>query len=334
MAAPTGPSTPRPRLACITLIALMLLSLAASGDGLHPAAHAQAQEQWQSRVDPWVLEQAANGPAEFILYLQAQADLQPAQALKAKNEKGLFVYQALTQAAAQTQAPLVRLLDQRGLAYRQFWIANMIWVRAEAADLEMLARQPSIAHIYANPSVQAPAPEKAPPVRSTSQADPAAPESVEWNLLKVNAHRVWSTGKRGQGVVIGGQDTGYEWDHPALRLQYRGWDGASSNHNYHWHDAIHENNPNTFPGNPCGFDSPLPCDDHGHGTHTMGIMVGDDGSANADRHGAGSAVDRLPQHGTRDGAHPPLMPSATSGSWRRRPGRKPSRSQPSAAHHQ
>ncbi len=34
-----------------------------------------------------------------------------------------------------------------------------------------------------------------------------------------------------------------------------------------------------FP-NPCGSDSPEPCDDFGHGTHTMGTMVGDDGGSN------------------------------------------------------
>ena len=33
-------------------------------------------------------------------------------------------------------------------------------------------------------------------------------------------------------------------------------------------------------GNPCGNDSPEPCDDNGHGTHTIGTVVGDDGAGN------------------------------------------------------
>ena len=78
----------------------------------------------------------------------------------------------------------------------------------------------------------------------------------------------------------GGQDTGYDWQHPALKEQYRGWNGQVASHAYNWHDAIHEDNPNTLPGNPCGFDSPQPCDDQGHGTHTMGTMVGQDGPDN------------------------------------------------------
>jgi uncharacterized repeat protein (TIGR01451 family) len=81
-------------------------------------------------------------------------------------------------------------------------------------------------------------------------------------------------------VVVAGQDTGYDWDHPALKSQYRGWDGGTVDHDYNWHDAIHDNDPHTAPGNPCGFDSPEPCDDHGHGTHTMGTIVGDDGGSN------------------------------------------------------
>jgi hypothetical protein len=75
-------------------------------------------------------------------------------------------------------------------------------------------------------------------------------------------------------VVVGGQDTGYQWDHPALKNQYRGWSGSSANHNYNWHDAIHSG------GGSCGANSPYPCDDYGHGTHTMGTMVGDDGGSN------------------------------------------------------
>ncbi|MCB0230527.1 MAG: S8 family serine peptidase, partial [Anaerolineae bacterium] len=66
----------------------------------------------------------------------------------------------------------------------------------------------------------------------------------------------------------------YQWDHPALKNQYRGWNGSSADHDYSWHDSIHSG------GGVCGADSAFPCDDHGHGTHTMGTMVGDDGGTN------------------------------------------------------
>ena len=60
-------------------------------------------------------------------------------------------------------------------------------------------------------------------------------------------------------------------DHPALKASYRGWDGSTADHNYNWHDAITSGN-----GGVCGLDSPEPCDDYGHGTHTMGTMIGND----------------------------------------------------------
>jgi len=99
----------------------------------------------------------------------------------------------------------------------------------------------------------------------------------------INADDVWAMGVRGEGVVVGGQDTGYEWTHPAISHAYRGNDGTIVDHNYNWHDAIHEisplhNDPIILPeNNPCGLDVNYPCDDHNHGTHTMGTMVGEDG---------------------------------------------------------
>ena len=107
-----------------------------------------------------------------------------------------------------------------------------------------------------------------------SPLTPDQPSGIEWNIQKVHAPEVWAHGFTGQGAVIGGQDTGYQWNHPALVNHYRGNSGIIVNHNYNWHDAIHSG------GGSCGFNLPVPCDDYGHGTHTMGTMVGDDGLGN------------------------------------------------------
>src|SRR5947208_9318194 len=48
-----------------------------------------------------------------------------------------------------------------------------------------------------------------------------------------------------------------------------------ADHNYNWHDSIHDG-----ASNPCGFDSPFPCDDFFHGSHTTGTAIGDDGMGN------------------------------------------------------
>src|SRR5690606_25802684 len=99
----------------------------------------------------------------------------------------------------------------------------------------------------------------------------------EWGIKNIKADSVWQLGFQGQGIVIGGQDTGYDWDVSPLISKYRGWQEDTVIHSYNWHDAIHERSPmNEDDNNPCGFDSLEPCDDHNHGTHTMGIMVGSD----------------------------------------------------------
>ncbi|MGB3716920.1 MAG: S8 family serine peptidase, partial [Candidatus Promineifilaceae bacterium] len=165
------------------------------------------------------------------------------------------------------QPPVIAALNSIGVEYRSYWVANMIWVRGDISVIEAMARRPDIAHIYANPTVQLDSPDR-------FDSPDEGLTSIEWNILKVNADDVWALGYNGQGAVVGGQDTGYDWDHPALKNQYRGWDGNNVDHNYNWHDSIHNG------GGSCGADSSEPCDDHNHGTHTMGTIVGDDGGSN------------------------------------------------------
>ena len=243
---------------------LLLAALLVAG-----AARAGATAAWTAKTDPALLAATAGGdPAEFLVVLTAQGDTSGAARLGDKTARGRYVYDTLTAVAARAQAPLRALLDARGVDYRAYWIHNMIWVRGDRGLVQILAARPDVAYVYANTAQQVALPVPQP------QAARAAQAAVEWNIAQVNAPQVWAAGVTGQGVVIGGQDTGYQWDHPALKSQYRGWNGSTAAHAYNWHDAIHADNPNTSPGNPCGFDSPAPCDDQGHGTHTMGTMVG------------------------------------------------------------
>lgn len=247
-----------PRL--LLLIAIMCLAVASS---------VSATGEWRAKTDQALLTATSAGrEAEFLVLLREQADLSTAASLSTKAAKGRYVYQTLTATAAQSQASLRTMLDANGASYRAYWVTNMIWVRGDRALVQALASRPEVEYLYANTwqRIQLPEVDHAPTPR---QAD-----LIEWNISIVRAPAVWAEGFTGQGAVVGGQDTGYDWTHPAIRDQYRGWDGSAADHNYNWHDAIHGNNPATPPGNPCGFDSPKPCDDDGHGTHTMGTMVG------------------------------------------------------------
>ena len=230
-----------------------------------------ARADWRDKVDPWVFDQLAresSGETEFLIVLAEQADLAPAKRLRTKLEKGTFVYEKLVATAERAQADLLQELAAAGVEHRSFWVANMVWAKGSETTVTSLAAREDVARIAANPRVGF----DPPWVRDGPAPD--APQAIEWNIIKVNADDVWALGFTGQGAVIGGQDTGYDWDHPALLGKYRGWNGATADHNFNWHDSIH------VTGSSCGADSPVPCDDHGHGTHTMGTMVGDDGGAN------------------------------------------------------
>ena len=235
--------------------------------GARPVQAAAAP--WQGKVHPGLLDQAAKGPTEFILFLTEQADLKAAATRHSKAARGRFVTETLRRQAERTQAPILALLEARGVEHRSYWIANMIWVRGDGRLLETLARRADVRHVAANPRVRMDLP--VPPAGAESLEATAA---IEWNIVRVDADQAWALGYTGAGAVVGGQDTGYQWSHPALIGQYRGWDGVAASHDHNWHDAIHSG------GGICGCDTAAPCDDNGHGTHTMGTMVGDDGGLN------------------------------------------------------
>ena len=215
-------------------------------------------------------ELADGGVTTFLVVLTEQADLSNVTTLPGKAAQSRAVYDALRAVAQRTQAPLRAWLDARGVEYRPFYIVNMLAVRGDADLALALAARPDVARLAANPSIRAdlPVPE------SRHALTPSQTASVEWGVSKINADDVWALGYTGQGVVVAGQDTGYDWDHPAIVDQYRGWNGITATHDYNWHDAIRSG------GGVCGPDSPEPCDDYDHGTHTMGTIVGDDGGNN------------------------------------------------------
>src|SRR5438067_3079436 len=227
-----------------------------------------------AKIAPEVLAQTAQGGSASIISLLAdQANVSAAHEMKDQHARGWFVYNTLTQHAARTQAALRAELEARGVSYQSFWAANMIVATADRALLESLAAREDVARIDSNNAVRWIEP---PELTNFSVApnSPSAPNTAEWGVQNVNAPSVWALGFTGQGMVIGDQDTGERWTHNALKPRYRGWDGTTADHNFNWHDAIHTG------GGVCGPDTVAPCDDSGHGTHTAGTTVGDDGAGN------------------------------------------------------
>ncbi|MEO5720029.1 MAG: S8 family serine peptidase [Chthoniobacterales bacterium] len=236
---------------------------------------AREQNPAINKIAPWVLEKTADGgETEFLVALAEQADLRGAAALSTKEEKGRFVRDALWNKAQATQRPVLDWLQARKIEYRSYYIANVIWVKANAEVALALAARPDVARLEGNPTVRNYPIEL--PEENDAPASLDTPQAIEPGVTYTKAPQVWATGFTGQGIVVGAADTGYRWDHNALKAKYRGWNGVTANHDYNWHDSIRA--PAT--GGSCGANAAAPCDDNGHGTHTAGTVLGDDGGVN------------------------------------------------------
>lgn len=254
-------------------VVLLFLLLSIGSVSSNISTPSQNQREALAKIAPWVLDRTTNDQeTEFLVVLSDQADLSGAEALATKKEKGLFVYKTLWDKAQATQKPILDWLKHNKIEHRSYYIVNMIWVKGNRDIALALASRADVGRLEGNPVIHNIID---PPAEQPSVAGPAELTSIEPGISYTRAPEVWAMGFKGQGIVVGGADTGYQWDHPALKSHYRGWNGSTANHDYNWHDSIH-----TGTGNPCGTNALSPCDDNSHGTHTMGTAVGDDGGAN------------------------------------------------------
>ncbi|WP_339251586.1 S8 family serine peptidase [Sporosarcina sp. FSL W8-0480] len=140
-----------------------------------------------------------------------------------------------------------------------YYIVNGMAVTATKEIAEKIASFPEVEKILPNETRELTA--------ATKTENAVAPASglanVEWNVQRVNAPDVWAMGIDGSGTVVASLDSGVQWDHPALKEKYRGYDAATGevSHKYNFFDA-------TRAGREAAYD------DHGHGTHVTGTMVG------------------------------------------------------------
>ncbi|MBP9881958.1 MAG: S8 family serine peptidase [Chitinophagales bacterium] len=246
----------------LTLLIFILIASIASG---------QPQHYTHAKISAAVLQQfLKEEPIECIVFMKNQADLTALKSMPGKINKGNFTFQSLTAFASLDQAELVEFLNKEQALFRPFWVINAILVKGDATLFKAIADREDVQMIMGNSQLRQSVP-------VAVSMDINRDLFIPWGIDSINAPAVWDLGFKGQGVVIGGEDTGYDWQHPAIKNQYRGWDGTTANHNYNWHDAIHAIDWHNTDDNPCGIDLLEPCDDYGHGTHTMGTMVGEDG---------------------------------------------------------
>ncbi len=192
------------------------------------------------------------GDRLFVI-LKDQADVSAAANIGDYEARRRTVYETLVKHADVTQAGLRAQLDALRVHYTPYYLVNALEVEGGPLHRLWLESRPEVARVIASPTLR-PLPS---PVSPESGEDPP-PEGPLWNVTLIGADRVWAEwGVRGRGVVIGQSDSGVQGDHPELAGTYRGRDSGDD---YNWFDPW--------------FGSSRPTDFGGHGTHTLGSIVG------------------------------------------------------------
>jgi|GEM_PF-2436840 len=229
------------------------------------------------KIDIQVLDAFKDKPNEkisVIIYMKEQADFSKLNSfsddssLDEVKQQRDDVYKELTETAQKTQGTVLTALQGpagsgKALAndIESFWIINGVGATLDQQTILQLAGMPEVERIYIDEEFTLP-PEES--VALPSAGSGGGTSEGNWGIAKIRADKVWSDlNIDGSGIVVGTIDTGVNKEHPALKARYRG------NHTYHVYSF------RDFVG-----DKLAPYDDHGHGTHTLGIIGGEGGAGN------------------------------------------------------
>ncbi|WP_371403815.1 S8 family serine peptidase [Kribbella sp. NBC_00662] len=254
-------------MSTLAALAVVATGMAAAGQAqASPPTKPEATPSPAAKIKPELKAQLegkeAKAETDYWVRFAAKADLTAASKITNWNERGTAVAAALKKAAADSQASIRAELDAQHVKYQAFWGTNAIRIESGSLALAQdLATHNEVEGLYAPVQIEVP--------KVTPGQQEKAVQAVEWGVANIKANQVWSQyGDKGEGIVVASIDTGVQYDHPALVKQYRGNNGDGTfNHNYNWFDAA-------------GTSPNAPSDGNGHGTHTMGTMVGDDGAGN------------------------------------------------------
>lgn len=230
----------------------------------------------EADIHPLIQSQAEQGdsiPCFLVLTPQAVEIEIPSEVTK--EDKTTQMYDALSTLATDTQRPIIDSLISWGIPYRSYYIVNAIRTILDSVTLTKIKDLAGIQSILPDFPLMAPSePMISGDIRRMDTL-------MHWGIGHIGADQAWKKGITGQGVIVAGLDTGMEWNHDFLKKSYRGWhEEGFVEHDYNWYDGINQRilpagntTRDTMP-NPCGLSTNTPCDDHGHGSFTMGLVTG------------------------------------------------------------
>lgn len=247
-------------LAAVAALLLVAGQVAAGSAPLAPSGDSAKAAPPKATIDKALLQAFSEGDQRFVVEFAAKADLRAAARQKSRSLRAGAVVDALKDTARKSQGQALKLANAtKGSNPKSYWLTNSLVVTGDETLARRLVRVTGVTSVHAQkiyPLVK--------PVE-TKVAILAAAGDPEWGVEKIGADQVWADGITGAGIVVASVDTGVDFTHEALVNNYRGnnHDGTFT-HDYNWWD----------PSNSCPGE---PCDNVGHGTHTMGTIAGGDG---------------------------------------------------------
>jgi len=227
------------------------------------------------KIEPALLKQLdqlkEGEKVAFLVHLREKAPLEtlPLAGLSAQARHQMVV--TTLQSTASSQASLRAYLSQqeaqgRVVSHTPYWIFNGLAVTSGRETLFELAARPEVELIRADHKRYLDDKGQGFGNEALTQDSRPLANDAEWNIARIRADLVWNAlGVDGSGVVVANMDTGVDWQHPALLTQYRGYSPR----------GLHVHPGNWFCATDEGYS--YPGDGHGHGTHTMGTILGDGG---------------------------------------------------------